>query len=192
MNFCRGDDFLLIRPERVLPGIPVVTAANPPAQRLRSTFALSHNMFIHTQHSKKLAVSIGLACCLPGLAAAGEFFRTGGGTTMNEGGKQITITVSTQQDVSGQLYPTVTWRAGGVTQTHEMTSEQLKPKAWFVFVESGSRIWMFDGKRSLRVLLITESKSSNSDSAEDLKACPKEVRQALPDAIRKKYFDEKA
>ncbi len=143
-------------------------------------------------HFKKLTLSIGLACCLPSLAYAGDFFRTGGGTTVNEGGKQITITVSTQQDANGQLYPTVKWRSGGVTLTHEMTSELLKPKAWFVYVESGSRIWMFDGKRSLRVLLITEKESINSDSAEDLKACPKEVRQALPEAIRRKYFDEKA
>jgi hypothetical protein len=109
---------------------------------------------------------------------------------VNDGGKQITITVSTKQDADGQLSPTVTWRSGGVAQTHKMTSEHWKPKAWFVFVESASRIWMFDGKKSLRVLLITEKKSSNSDAAEDLKACPKEVRQALPDAIRKKYFDE--
>ncbi len=127
------------------------------------------------------------------VAFAGEFFRVPGVALVNEGGKQIPITISTTQVSEGVLSPTVT-RLAGEMEVSRTSYQQLQPSAWFAFVESASRVWIFDGKEDLCVLLMTEKNWTLAEAADpaapvNLKACPREVRKALPEMVRIKYFN---
>ena len=70
---------------------------------------------------------------------------------MDEGDEQVTLAVSATEHNGGRISPTITRRLGAGTVSRT-TSQHLKPDAWFVFVESASRIWIFDGNEELCVL----------------------------------------
>lgn len=58
---------------------------------------------------------------------------------------------------------------------------------WFVFVENSSRVWIFDGK-DLAVAWQKGIQVKISSSPEEFKNCPKQVREALPPKVQKRYF----
>ncbi len=126
------------------------------------------------------------AIFVPVLSNAGEFLRSSGTTSWEKGGKQISITL-TVDNSGGQLSPTVAWSSGGVTQTDVMSSFHLQPGRWFAFVENETAIWIFDGADSLRLVLVTAGTLSDSDAVERLRPIPQEVRESLPESVRKKY-----
>jgi hypothetical protein len=145
-----------------------------------------------TSHRKKLSVAVTLACFVSSLSMAGELLRTPGDALVKEGGKQIAVTVSTLENPDGSLSSKVS-RPSGDGIASRTFPQRLDPKAWFVFVESASRVWLFDGKKDLSVLVMSDknwrgSLADDPTAAEDLKACPQEVRQALPEVVRKSLF----
>ena len=83
-------------------------------------------------------------------------------------------------------YPlvTVTWHAGNVT---ESSVKPMMKAGWFVFAEHPARIWVFDGQ-TLSLVERSDKALSDSSSVEAFKKCPKAVRDALPEQVRKKYF----
>jgi hypothetical protein len=141
---------------------------------------------------KKLTLTFGFLCCFPWLSTAGEFLRNPNDTLVKHVGDHSTLTVSIDTDASKQLFPVVKWDSGDKitsrSKSRSFSSMHLKPKAWFVFYENPSRIWMFDGEETLDVLLMSEKLWTTAAGPEDLKPCPKEVRSALPETVRKKYF----
>lgn len=137
-------------------------------------------------HIEKVRLIFALTILLQWSATAGEFLRSSGTSSWNKGGKQITITLSVDSS-GGQLSPTVTWRSGSITQSDAMTSTHLQPGRWFTFIENETTIWIFDGATSLRLVLATDKSLTDTDAAEKLRKCPPEVRDALPESVRKKY-----
>jgi hypothetical protein len=135
-----------------------------------------------------LAIATALLTSHSSLAAPGGFLRAPGSMLLNEAGKQMSVAVSTFDNAKQQLCLKVTWHSGDVTHSDSMESFHLTPNLWFVFVEDASRTWIFDGQSQLRVLLTTEKHYTNSEGQSELNKCPKEVREALPDSVRKKYF----
>jgi hypothetical protein len=57
---------------------------------------------------------------------------------------------------------------------------------WFVFIESSSRIWLFDGESHLDLVHRTEKGISRNSVVAVFDTCPKAVWEALPEAVRRK------
>jgi hypothetical protein len=120
-----------------------------------------------------------LACCLPCMAQSGHFLRSIGSCAMNDAGNQTTVTATKGDD--NKVSVNIRWRpADGATKP-------MTAAGWFVFVEDVSRVWVFDGD-ALSLFHRTDKGLTDSSSSEVYKTCPKEVRVALPESFRKKYF----
>ncbi|MEW6306533.1 MAG: hypothetical protein AB1705_23960 [Verrucomicrobiota bacterium] len=118
-------------------------------------------------------------------AAEGErqFLRSVGSLSLSDAQVHALVTVSK----STNAFPTVsvTWRAGGVAT--DANSKSMTQAGWFVFAEQPARIWVFDGD-GLSLLERSDKALSDSSSPEAFKRCPRQVREALPERIRKRYF----
>jgi hypothetical protein len=84
----------------------------------------------------------------------------------------------------------VIWRGGDGVKTIDgsVTKEESLTSDWFVFPESASRIWLFDGK-DLFVVVKTEKSSGVFSGQEHFENCPKQVEDALPQKVQKRYFN---
>lgn len=111
-----------------------------------------------------------------------HFLRSVG--TVSQSDAQVRAVVTAAASTNGHPDVSVTWRAGGVTDT---ASRSMIHAGWFAFVEQPSRVWIFDGD-ALSLLERRDKSVSDSSSAEAFKSCPKPVKDALPEKIQKRYF----
>lgn len=128
------------------------------------------------------------------LPTDGLFLREPGDAIVDCGCKQVTIIVSTARFADGDLSLTVT-RRDGDRSVSRTSYQHLKPDAWFAFVESASRVWIFDGKEDLCVLSMDGTSWSLAEASDPAapvhpNACPEEVRHALPEIVSSKYFNQ--
>jgi len=126
------------------------------------------------------------AALISGLSSAAEndrhFLRSIGAFSLSNAKVHTDVTVST----STNQYPTVSivWRSGDVTTSN---TKPMTKTGWFVFAEQPTRVWVFTGE-ILSLVEQTDETVSDSSSVEAFKTCPKQVRDALPEEIRRRYF----
>jgi len=117
---------------------------------------------------------------------ADEFLKALGTITLGE--RHITISAS---NVVDGLVPTISITDGHHEDSETITSWHWKSKAWFAYVEEQAnvtKVWLFDGKDQLRVILRSQKIWDDSDDSKDLAECPAQVRKALPLEVREDYF----
>ena len=131
-----------------------------------------------------IIVTFTLACSLFSMADSGAnsrgFFRKLGGYTLSDTTtNRLTIVAAKSSD--GKLSVAIKWSSGdGVTKALR--------DGWFIFPERTlHRIWVFDGD-ALSLLKHTDKGLSDESSPDVAKTCPKEVRDALPESVRKNLF----
>jgi len=88
----------------------------------------------------------------------------------------------------GRLSFAVTWVEGNSRTTVSKPQEGFfKKDGWFVYVESPTRVWLFDGIGQLD--LVTKSKSQSGIYSVTTKGvfetCPQKVWDAIPDSLRR-------
>ncbi len=131
-----------------------------------------------------IILSLAFACCL--YAAAGErenFVRTFGSRMIRDtSGTTLKIAAAKGTDLKPSV--TLTWSKG---DTVESAAKPLLKDGWFVCVQNISHVWVFDGE-ALSLLHKADQSLSDESSMEAFKTCPEEVRKALPESSRKKYF----
>ena len=124
-----------------------------------------------------------LACTSVSAAESDRRFLRSVGT-ISQSDAQVRAVVTATARTNAHPKVSVTWRAGDVTDS---ASKPMTHAGWFVFLEKPTRVWVFDG--DVLSLLERQNKTvSDSSSAEVFKSCPKQVRDALPEKIRKRYF----
>jgi hypothetical protein len=110
--------------------------------------------------------------------ASQNFFREFGTRKLKDvSGTELTVTA---KSVEQKTILTLSWRQGAMQDSNTMP---LKQDGWFLFVESISRTWVFDGE-TLSLVHHTPKSLSRESTADALSTCPKEVLEALPDAVR--------
>lgn len=62
------------------------------------------------------------------------------------------------------------------------STSTMQASGWFVFAETASRIWVFDGK-ALSLQASSDDYVVASDTQSALEHCPSQVRQALPQQL---------
>jgi hypothetical protein len=136
-----------------------------------------------------------LAAC-SGLAAFGEniepgsFIRKKG--TYEFGAERSSVDVITAKDKKPSLR--IMFRTREKHSTSEMGANFeeegiLRGDGWFVFIESGERIWIYDGKKSLAIAQCRESSFVIKDfDTEGAAVCPLPVKKALPKDVRDALF----
>jgi hypothetical protein len=108
-----------------------------------------------------------------------HFLRKPGSIAFGDATNQVDIT-ATEGDAS-RLSVSVKWRSG------DGAKFSVTQVGWFVFIESASRVWVFDGDHLS--LLHFHAKSLWCESKPEItKTCPEQVRDVLPESFRKKYF----
>jgi uncharacterized protein YceK len=119
------------------------------------------------------------------LAAAdddGRFLRKTGTIVLSDAEMLLVVTASTSS--YEQLSVSISWQEGDERHGVNMP---IKQPGWFVYIETSSRVWFFDGDR----LCFAERGDRTVDTgltAEALEQCPKQVRAALPDLVQERYF----
>ena len=129
-----------------------------------------------------LFLTFGCVLCV----AAGEhqnFVRTFGGRIIKDP-SGTTLKVAAVNGTADKPSVSVTWSEG---DTRTASTKPVLRDGWFVFVQDISHVWVFDGE-ALSVLLKTDKSLTDESSIKALKTCPEEVRNALPESLRKKYF----
>lgn len=121
-----------------------------------------------------------LACASVDAAESNGFLRSIGSITQSDGGVRAVIiatsSTNAQPDVS------ISWQAGDATSSE---SKSMIHAGWFAFLEQPNRIWIFDGDT---LNLVERHGVTVADTAGVYKDCPAQVRNALPEKIREKYF----
>lgn len=111
------------------------------------------------------------------------FVREQGKVGLGKNGSQLEIVPSTKGHFSWSL----TWLRQSVPVTISK-KEYFKSKGWFAFVESPSRVWLYNGIEELT--LAEEAKDGISQRSAlykpVLESCPPEVLKALPKDFRDK------
>jgi hypothetical protein len=127
---------------------------------------------------------LAFACVL--CVAASErqnFIRTFGGRVIQDT-SGTTLKVDAVKGTADKPSVSVAWSTGN---TRSASTKPLPKEGWFVFVQDISHVWVFDGE-ALSLLHNTGKSLSDESSNEAFKTCPGEVRNALPESLRKKYF----
>jgi hypothetical protein len=129
-------------------------------------------------------LALTLCCALPCMAdPAPHFLRTLGSFAMNDATNHVVITTS---ESDNKFYVAVVWNS--TDGVHTGFTNSLTRDGWFIYGENASHVWVFTGE-TLSLLHNTGKDVSDESSPEVDKACPKEVRDALPEIFRKKHFD---
>ncbi|HEV8542698.1 MAG TPA: hypothetical protein VGR78_09940 [Verrucomicrobiae bacterium] len=112
-----------------------------------------------------------------------DFIRKPGHYSLDAQGSAVTIT----QEPAGSWTLKVTWRSGDATSS-VAPEDCIRGEGWFVFVETPSRIWVFNGIDE-GVLLSNSEKESGAKwfPRAALGNCPQKFWDALPQEIRAKY-----
>ena len=92
---------------------------------------------------------------------------------------------------TGRLSCAITWMTGSGHMTDSIMPDVgfFKKEGWFVYVETSSRVWMFDGVRQLD--LITDRGRNAVTMPGVFETCPQAVWDALPESVRKLLHDKK-
>ncbi len=119
------------------------------------------------------------------------FIRAADTVTLDTNGSCLVFTNASD----GRLSFAFTWISGTGRETIAMLKEGFfKKDGWFLYVESPTRIWMFDGIRQLD--LVTHSKAQNGRYSVTMKGvfetCPQKVWDALPESVRRFLHDKRA
>ena len=119
------------------------------------------------------------------------FIREADPVTLDTNGSHLVFTNASD----GRLSFALTWISGKSRKTIAMPKEGFfKKGGWFVYVESPTRIWMFDGVRQLD--LVTHSDAQNGRYSVTTKGmfetCPKKVWDAVPESVRRFLHDKRA
>jgi hypothetical protein len=117
------------------------------------------------------------------------FIRKAGTVTLDANGSRLVFTNASD----GRLSFALTWISGKSLDTIAMSKEGFfKKDGWFVYVESPTRIWMFDGVRQLD--LVTHSEAHNGRYSVTTKGifetCPQAVWDAVPESVRRFLHDK--
>ena len=114
------------------------------------------------------------------------FVREASTITLDTEGSSLVFTNAS----NWRLSYAITWitRTGG-RDTLSMPDGFFKQDGWFVYVESPTRVWMFDGVRQLD--LLTESGRNAVTMPGVFAACPQAVWDALPEPVNKLLHDKK-
>ena len=69
----------------------------------------------------------------------------------------------------------------------------FKKDGWFVYVESPTRIWTFDGDRQLDLVVQSKTQSGRYSAATKgvFETCPSVVWDAVPESVRKLLHDNR-
>src|SRR4051812_37111565 len=138
---------------------------------------------------KTLLITLLLATTFAWSASAGTpttgFIRESGTYLVDTNGSQIDL--SKLKD--GILTFSLT-RIDGKSRETISLPKFSKHGGWFVFIESPTRIWTFDGGRQLDVL--TPSGRYSVAAKEYFDTCPKVVWDALPESARRFLHDKRA
>jgi hypothetical protein len=107
------------------------------------------------------------------------FIRAPGSYELDAAGSKLEIS-----NASGKLKVTAAWTTGG--KPSFQSSPPVTAQNWFAYVENSDMVWWFDGA-NLEGLMHDQFGSGVGPITADLfETCPKEVRTALPDAVRQK------
>jgi hypothetical protein len=148
----------------------------------------------HTRHEKFLS-SLVLASAVSGTAVADEpttgFVRKADPVTLDKSGSRLEF----PKAKDGRLSFAFTWAAGNSRETIFMSKEGFfKKDGWFVYIESPTRIRMFDGAGQLELVTHSgEASGRYSVTAKGvLETCPQKAWDALPESVRKSLRDKRA
>ena len=116
------------------------------------------------------------------------FVRKAGTITLDTNGSCLLFTNASD----GKLSFALTWvTATGGRETVSMPDAgYFKHDGWFVYVESPSRIWTFDGDRQLDV--ITPDGRNAVTMPGVFETCPQKVWDAVPESVRRFLHDKRA
>ena len=79
---------------------------------------------------------------------------------------------------NGRLSWSLSWRHEGSKVSLSMPDEGFfRGPGWFVFIESSSRVWLFDGESQLELVHRTERGISRNSIVAVFDSCPKEVKR---------------
>ena len=113
-----------------------------------------------------------------------EVIRKAGHYSLDAKGSELTIT----KDEAGVFSLTATWRSGNAHSSSTSSTSQSVQESWFVYVESPTRLWVFDGVDQGLLLTHTEKESgSKAYPRAALRDCPAKFWDALPQVLRAKY-----
>jgi hypothetical protein len=127
-----------------------------------------------------LTLAISLSCLAESGTNSQGFIRKLGGYPLSDTSTNR-LTIVAAKGTDGKLSVTLTWNAS------DSVTKPLRD-GWFIYpARTMHRFWVFDGD-TLSLLSHTASGISDESNPEVDKTCPKEVRDALPESIRKKYF----
>ena len=88
----------------------------------------------------------------------------------------------------------VTWVSGKSRETIAVTDKGFfKKDGWFVYVESPTRIWTFDGDHQLDLVVQSKTQSGRYSVVTKgvFEACPPVVWDAVPESVRKFLHDKR-
>jgi hypothetical protein len=116
------------------------------------------------------------------------FVRKAGTITLDTNGSCLLFTNASD----GKLSFALTWvtPTGGRDTVSMPDAGYFKQDGWFVYVESPSRIWTFDGDRQLDV--ITPDGKNAVTMPGVFETCPQTVWDAVPESVRRFLHDKRA
>ena len=133
------------------------------------------------------APKIESAVRLPGTPTTG-FVREAGTITLDTNGSCLLFTNASD----GKLSFALTWvtATGGRETISMLDAGFFKHDGWFVYVESPTRIWTFDGGRQLDV--VTPDGRNAVTMPGVFETCPQTVWDAVPESVRRLLHDKRA
>ena len=148
-----------------------------------------------THTMKKFLNALALAAALSGTAVADEpttgFVRKADALTLDKSGSKLEF----PKAKDGRLSFSCTWVAGNSRETIAMPREGFfKKDGWFVYIESPTRIWMFDGASQLDLVMHTGAASGRYPVTAKgvFETCPQKVWDAIPASARELLHDKRA
>ena len=118
------------------------------------------------------------------------FIREADTVTLDTNGSRLVFTNASD----GRLSFALTWISGKSRETIAMPKEGFfKKDGWFVYVESPTRIWMFDGVRQLDLVTRSDAQKGRYSVTKKgvFETCPQTVWDALPESVRKFLHDKR-
>ena len=107
------------------------------------------------------------------------FIREPGNYELDNSGSRLEIS----KFANGRLSITTAWNTGGKISFR--FGSPTNAQDWFVYVENPNMIWLCDGTRFEAFMHDPYGSGAGSVDANLFETCPKEVRDALPETVRK-------
>lgn len=120
-----------------------------------------------------------------------KFVRVANPVTLDIQGSTLEFPVAKD----GRQSFSVTWVAGTSRETFSVIDKGFfKRDGWFVYIESPTRIWTFDGERQLDLVVQSKVLHGRYSVAHNavFETCPAAVWDAVPDSVRKSLRDQRA